>query len=110
MSDLDSAVHVVLVSAPDAETARRLARALIEERLAACVNVIEGVRSLYRWEGQIQDDAEVLLVIKTQARRLEALTERVNALHPYDLPEVLALPVVGGSRAYLDWVSAESSA
>ena len=107
-SDADVAVAVVLVTAPDAETGARLARSLVEERLAACANLIPGVRSIYRWEGRVQDDAEVLLVLKTRAERVDALAARVCELHPYDVPEVVALPAVGGSRAYLDWVRAES--
>jgi periplasmic divalent cation tolerance protein len=101
-------VLVVLVTAPDAKTGGDLARALVGERLAACANLVSGVRSIYRWEGEVQDDAEVLLVVKTAASRLEALVERVNALHPYDLPEVLALPAGGGSAGYLEWVVEES--
>ena len=101
-----SDVRVVLVTAPEGE-AVGLARALVAERLAACVNVVPGVRSVYRWEGEVQDDAEVLLVIKTVEARLEALVARVNAIHSYDLPEVLALPAAGGSVPYLDWVAGE---
>ncbi len=107
-ADADAAVMVVLVTAPDAETGARLARSLVEERLAACANLIPGVRSIYRWEGRVQDDAEVLLVLKTRAERVDALAARVSELHPYDVPEVVALPAVGGSRAYLDWVRGES--
>lgn len=99
----------VLVTAPDAETAARLARQLVEERLVACANLLPGVRSIYRWEGAVQDDAEVLLVLKTGADRLGEVASRVKDLHPYALPEVVALPIVGGSRAYLDWLLAESS-
>ena len=107
-SDADAAVTVVLVTAPDAETGARLARSLVEERLAACANLVPGVRSIYRWEGRVQDDAEVLLVLKTRAERVDALAARVSELHPYDVPEVVALAVVGGNRAYLDWVCGES--
>lgn len=103
-------VRVVLVTAPDAETAAQLARQLVEERLAACVNVVPGVRSFYRWEGAIQDDAELLLVAKTRSQRAEALAARVKELHPYELPEVLELPAAGGSRAYLDWIRTETEA
>lgn len=97
-------VVVVLSTAPDAETAGRLARTLVEEALAACVNVVPGVRSFYRWQGALHDDAEVLLVIKTCRDRLDALSERLRVLHPYALPEVLALPTSGGSGAYADFV------
>jgi len=97
----------VLVTAPDAETGARVARSLVEEGLVACANLIPAVRSIYRWQGAVQDEAEVLLVMKTRADRLEAVAERVRALHPYDLPEVVALPAAGGSAAYLDWVRGE---
>ena len=99
-------IRVVLVTAPGAE-AETLGRTLVGERLAACVNVVPSVRSIYRWEGEVQADDEALLVIKTTEARLGALTERVQALHSYDLPEVLALPAVGGSAAYLGWVAGE---
>lgn len=104
------AVHVILITAPDADTAASLARALIDEQLAACVNVVPGVRSFYRWEGRVEDDAEVLLIVKTSADRTAALADRVKALHPYDVPEVVALDVAEGSADYLDWVRAESRA
>ena len=103
------AVQVVLMTAPDAACAERLARALVEERLAACVNVVPGVRSFYRWQGAVEDAAELLLVAKTRADRAEALAARVKELHPYGLPEVLTLPAAGGSAAYLDWVRTESA-
>jgi periplasmic divalent cation tolerance protein len=102
-------VRVVLVTAPDAACGEELARALVEERLAACVNLLPGVRSFYRWQGQVQGDDEVLLVVKTRADRGAALAARVKELHPYDLPEVLELPSTGGSEAYLDWVRTETS-
>ncbi len=97
-------VRIVLVTAPDEETARRLAHALVAERLAACVNVVPGVRSVYRWEGAVQEDSEVLLIAKSHEARAAALSERVQALHPYDVPEVLALPAAGGSASYLAWL------
>ena len=95
---------VVLVTCPSQKVGKQLAHVLVEERLAACVNVIPGLTSTYRWEGKICRDAEVLLVVKTRRTRLRALTRRVQALHPYSVPEVIALPVVGGSAAYLSWV------
>ena len=99
-------IVVVYVTAPDAETGARIGRALVEEELAACCNLVPGVRSIYRWQGAVQDDAEVLLVLKTRADRFDALAERVRAIHPYTVPEVIALPVAAGSAAYLDWVRA----
>ena len=95
---------VVLVTTPTPERAAELARALVEERLAACGNVVPGLRSIYRWEGKVQDDAEALLVLKTTRGRFEALRDRVLALHPYEVPELLVLPVAGGGAAYLAWV------
>ena len=102
-------VRVALVTAPDEATAARLARTLVEERLVACANIVPGIRSIYRWQGAVEDDQEVLLLLKTQAARCAALASRVRDLHPYSVPEVLVLPVVTGSNAYLDWVIAESS-
>lgn len=102
------AVQVVLVTAPERESAARIARTLVSERLAACVNLVPAVRSIYRWEGSVEEDEEVLLVVKTRAGRTEALAERIRALHPYAVPEVLALAAAGGSAAYLDWVRAET--
>ena len=99
---------VVLVTAPSPEVAAALARTLVEERLAACGNVLSEVRSIYRWEGQVREDAEALLVLKTTRARLEALRDRVLALHPYDVPEVLALPVEAGSPDYLAWLAGET--
>ncbi len=100
---------VVLVTAPAEQKAVEIARALVDERLAACVNVLSGVRSIYRWKGEVCDDPEVLLVVKTTAARFEALRSRVVALHPYETPEVLALPVEAGSEPYLRWLVAESA-
>jgi periplasmic divalent cation tolerance protein len=99
---------VVLVTAPSAERAAELARALVAERLAACGNVVPGLRSIYRWKDAVQEDDEALLVLKTTRARLEALRERVVALHPYDVPEVVALPVVGGHAPYLEWIVAST--
>lgn len=104
----DSEVRVVLATVPDADVAGRIARTLVEERLVACVNVVERVRSVYRWQGEVEEAAELLLVMKTRADRCATLAARVEALHPYELPEVLVLPVCGGSRRYLDWVVSES--
>jgi periplasmic divalent cation tolerance protein len=98
---------VVLCACPDEETARRIAEALVTEHLAACVNRMGGVRSTYRWQGRVEDEPEVLLLIKTVRHRFEALELRLKALHPYDLPEIIALPVTTGSAAYLNWVATE---
>jgi periplasmic divalent cation tolerance protein len=99
------APHVVALStAPSSEKAAELARILVGEGLAACVNVVPGVRSIYRWQGEIHDDAEVLCVIKTRRDRLEALRARLVALHPYEVPELVALDVTGGHAPYLAWL------
>ena len=99
---------VVLVTAPSPDQAAELARALVEERLAACGNVLPAIRSIYRWEGKVHDDAEALLVLKTTRGRFEALRDRILALHPYDVPEVIALPVEAGSAAYLAWIAEQT--
>lgn len=101
-------VLIALSTCPDEATAARIARALVEEGLAACVNRVVGVRSTYAWQGTVHDDAEVLLVIKTTRARLDALQARLVALHPYELPELVAVEVTGGLAPYLDWVAAST--
>lgn len=98
---------LVLCTAPDEATGARLARGLIEARLAACVNLVPGLRSFYRWEGKVEDDAEVQLLIKSDAARFDALRDHLLEAHPYDVPEVLALPIGGGAEAYLAWMRDE---
>lgn len=99
-------VLLVLVTTPSPEVAADLARSLVEARLAACGNVLPGVRSIYRWEGKVQDDAEALLVLKTTRDRFEALRDEVLQRHPYEVPEIVALSVDAGSERYLAWVTA----
>lgn len=89
---------------PNSDTARSIGRTLVEERLAACVNVVPGVVSIYAWKGALQEDEEVLCLIKTSPERFDRLRTRVIQLHPYDVPEVMAFAVDDGSREYLDWV------
>ena len=96
---------VVLSTFPDADKAAEIARVLVDERLAACVNLVPTVRSIYRWQGAIQDDAEALAVIKTTAERYPALASRLAELHPYDVPEILALPLDDGHAKYLAWLA-----
>jgi periplasmic divalent cation tolerance protein len=102
-----SDVLLLLNTCPDAEVARHVARALVEERLAACVNLVPGLTSIYRWQGQIEESTEVLLLIKTTRERLAALEARLPALHPYELPELIAVEIDSGLTHYLDWVRSE---
>ena len=99
-----SGTIVVLITCPTPAVAEKIGRTLVEERLAACANLVSGLTSIYRWEEKICRDAETLLLIKTRRSRLTALERRVLTLHPYSVPEILALPVQAGSRPYLSWV------
>jgi len=95
---------IVLVTVSSENEGKTIARALVEERLAACVNIIPGLTSIYRWEEKICEDRELLLLIKTQGQKVEALRERIGHLHGYAVPEVLALPIAEGSARYLEWL------
>ena len=95
---------VVFVTAESENEARTVAAAVLEERLAACVNIVPAVRSLYWWDGKIQDDAEVLCIMKTTMNRFDELVRTVRRAHSYDVPEVVALPVQDGSEPYLKWI------
>ena len=97
---------IVLVTAPDLKMARALAGAALQARLIACVNLIPKVESHYWWQGKIESSAEVLLILKTQKSKLAALEKLILAEHPYDTPEFLVLPLVAGSKKYLDWLAA----
>ena len=98
---------VVLCTVPSLEEGRRLARELVDQRLAACVNLIQKVESIYRWQGAVESAEEVLLVVKTTPVRFVELREKIAALHSYDVTEFLALPVTDGSAAYLEWLSGQ---
>ena len=98
---------VVLSTCASAEEAEKIARALVERRLAACVNVLPPARSLYRWKGSVEDAAEWLLLIKSKRQRFDQLSAALETLHSYEVPEIIALSVVDGSPAYLDWLEAE---
>ena len=100
-----SDVRMVYMTAPDEAIAAQIASRLVDEELVACGNIVPGVRSIYRWEGQVCDDPEVLVILKTLASKVPLVSERVRALHPYDCPEVVSVAVDGGSQAYLDWVA-----
>jgi periplasmic divalent cation tolerance protein len=97
-------VILALSTCPDEARARSLAAALIDERLATCVNRVPGLMSTYVWDGEVRDDREVLLIIKTTAARLPALEARLKELHAYELPELVAIRVDGGNEDYLEWV------
>jgi periplasmic divalent cation tolerance protein len=99
-----SGARVVLVTAPSPDAGAALGRVLVDERLAACVNVIPGLTSIYRWQGEREEASECLLVIKTDETRYAELERRVLELHPYTVPEVLALPVERGAPAYMEWL------
>ncbi|CAG0985674.1 Divalent-cation tolerance protein CutA [Rhodocyclaceae bacterium] len=100
---------LVLTNLPDEETARRLAEHLVGERLAACVNILAPCRSVYRWDGRVEDATEVPMLVKTVASRYEALEAAIRALHPYALPELVAVPIAQGLPGYLAWVAAETA-
>ena len=100
----NESIVLLFCTCPDADVAQRIAHALVGERLAACVNIVPGLRSVYRWKGKIQDDAECQLLIKTRESHIGAVTESIHRLHPYELPEVIAVPVVAGLAPYLDWI------
>jgi periplasmic divalent cation tolerance protein len=102
------AVVVVFVTVPNQDVAVALARTLVQERLVACVNIVPGVRSIYAWQGQVCDEAELLCVLKTRGSLFPALRDRVVALHPYEVPEIVALPLAFGHAPYLDWVLKET--
>jgi periplasmic divalent cation tolerance protein len=99
---------VVLCGCPDAPTAQRIASEVVSAGLAACVNRLEGLRSTYRWKGALHDEPEVLLVIKTVKGRYEALEMRLKALHPYEVPEIIALPILAGWKPYLAWMAEQT--
>lgn len=96
---------VALVTAPSTDVGRDIAHALLDRKLAACVNIIPSMTSLYTWEGELCVDEEVLLIIKTTTSAFDALTTAVEEIHPYDVPEIIALPLAGGSKDYLDWIN-----
>jgi periplasmic divalent cation tolerance protein len=98
----------VYITVESTEAAGRIARALVEERLAAGANMIDGMRSIYRWRGKIEEAAEVIVIAKTRDDLLDSLTERVRSLHSYECPCVVGLPVVGGNPDYLEWIASET--
>ena len=101
---MDKQYVVIFCTCPDLGTAERIAKAIVEEKLAACVNILPSITSVYRWQDQIQQDEELLLVIKTRRDAYLALEGRLQQLHPYEVAEIIALPLVAGSSNYLAWL------
>ena len=108
MDDVKEQILLVLATVPNDEEGERIARTVVEERLAACCNAGLPVRSFFWWDNSVNDEPEKLLLFKTAASRLNALTARIRELHSYDVPEVIALPVIGGSEDYMHWVLEET--
>ena len=100
---------LIYITAATDEEARHLGRTLVDERLAACANVWPAITSVYRWQGEVQEDAEVALIVKTRGDLVDRVSDRVRALHSYDCPCVVAVPITGGNPAFLDWIAAETS-
>ena len=100
--------YLVITNLPDRDSAGRLGHALIEKRLAACVNILSPCRSVYRWQGTTEDAEEVPMLIKTTRERYAALEAAIRSGHPYELPEIIAVPIAAGLPAYLDWLDSET--
>ena len=101
-------IRLVITNCPDEETANRIALAVVEAKLAACVNILPRVQSIYRWQGVVESAVEVPLLIKTTAAAYPALEAAIRESHPYDVPEIIALPITAGLPAYLNWLAAET--
>ena len=95
---------IVYITAPNEEEAAKIAKILVEERLAGCVNIVKDIRSIYAWQGKIEDEKEVLMIVKTRLELFSALTSKVKELHSYTVPEVIAMPIVDGSPEYIEWL------
>jgi periplasmic divalent cation tolerance protein len=99
---------IVFITAPNENEAASISKTIVSEKLAACVNIIPSVRSIYRWQGRVEDEQEVLMIAKTKKSLFERLQERVKKLHSYSVPEIIALPLVEGSKEYLAWLGQET--
>jgi periplasmic divalent cation tolerance protein len=99
---------VVLVMASSEEEAKKIARVLVEKKLAACVNLVKEVQSIFRWKGKLSEENEVLLIIKTKSKQFKDVEAEVKKLHSYEVPEIIALPIIAGSKDYLFWVDSET--
>ncbi len=102
---MNGELQIVLCSVPDTDTAETIAGTLVTEQLAACVNIIPGITSVYRWEGAVEKDPELLLLIKTAAHAWPLLEQRIRSLHPYELPEIIAVPIKTGQKDYIKWIT-----
>ena len=100
----ETRAHIVYSTTGSQEDAARIARIIVEERLAACANIVPSVRSVYRWQGKIEDDSKALMVCKTASDRVDALISRIKELHDYDVPDIVAYPIDKGHPPYLDWI------
>ena len=100
----DSSVDIVYTTVGSEEEAVLIARTVVEEKLAACANIIPSIRSIYRWQGKVEDESESLIFIKTRSDSVEALIARIKELHTYDVPDIIAIPIEKGYQPYLDWV------
>lgn len=100
---------VVLITAPNEDVAAEMAKNIVASRLAACVNIIRNIRSIYRWQGKIEDESEVLMLVKTRKEHFRELEKRVRELHPYAVPEIIALPIIEGFEGYLGWLEEETA-
>jgi periplasmic divalent cation tolerance protein len=100
-------INLIYITVGSVAEARKIGRTLVEERLAACVNMIDGMQSLYWWEGKVQEDREVILLAKTTEERVQPLIQRVKALHSYECPCIVSLPISEGNPAFIDWIKAE---
>jgi len=95
---------VIFITASNEDEAVKIAKALVEEKLAACVNIVKNIRSIYSWQGKIEDEPEVLMLVKTQKRLFESLSQKVKELHSYTVPEIITVPIIDGSQDYLKWL------
>lgn len=101
---------IAYITAAQEEEAAKIARTIVDERLAACVNIVKDIRSIYRWKGKVEDEREALLVVKTRRALFDRMVKRVRELHSYTVPEVIAFPIIAGSDDYLSWLDEETAA
>lgn len=95
---------IVFITTSNEDEASKIARTLVESKLAACVNIVRNLRSIYRWQGKIEDESEILMIVKTQKRLFQSLAQKVREMHSYTVPEIIAMPVIEGSEDYLKWL------